>query len=132
MVIIIDTNVIIDHLRQKSKPATIYKNIVEKYEYFNLAISTITIQELFIGQSTKENRDLQKLTNTIKPLKLLALTPRIARLAGELMRDNGPKLQFADAAIAATALHYGAHLATLNTKDFVGIPNLKLLKLPSV
>lgn len=35
-------------------------------------------------------------------------------------------IDFADAAIAATAIHNHCELATLNPKDFTGIPNLSL------
>lgn len=129
MVILLDTNIIIDHLRQKAVRPTLHKQLVSQYRYPLLAVSTITIQELYIGQSTKNSQDHKKLAQTIEPLKAYSLTSTIAHLAGELMRDSKTNLQFADAAIAATALHYHANLATLNTKDFAGIPNLKLLKL---
>jgi predicted nucleic acid-binding protein len=36
------------------------------------------------------------------------------------------KLELADALIAATAIHHNVELYTLNRKDFVFIPNLKL------
>jgi len=36
------------------------------------------------------------------------------------------KLEFADALIAATAILHNVELYTLNRKDFVFIPNLKL------
>jgi len=38
-------------------------------------------------------------------------------------------LTFADATISTTAIHYDTSLATLNTKDFVDISNLKLFTL---
>lgn len=43
------------------------------------------------------------------------------------MRDTKPGIQFADAAIAATAIINNARLATLDKKDFQGIKNLELV-----
>ncbi len=45
------------------------------------------------------------------------------------MRDSKTPIQFADAAIAATAIINGAELYTLNKKDFEKIPGLLLYRL---
>ena len=42
-------------------------------------------------------------------------------------RANGRRIEVADAWIAATALLYGAALATHNPKDYVGVPSLTVL-----
>ena len=73
---------------------------------------------------------MNKLSSAISHINIYHLTPNIAKIAGQITRDHSQSIQFADAAIAATCIHYGAGLATLNTKDFVGIPHLQLLKLP--
>lgn len=127
MVILLDTNIIIDHLRLKGQNS-IQFNLINNHLDDTFAISTITIQELFAGQSTKKKSPLNLLNQTLGELDLLSYTQEIAELAGTIMRDH--QLSFADAAIAATAIHYNTHLATLNTKDFTGIPHLNLLKLP--
>lgn len=127
--VIIDTNILIDHLRQTSRPATIYAQLLKKYTKKHLAISSITVQELYIGQSTKNNHQHQALVKLLKELKIYSHTVSIAKLGGEITRDRKDQIKFADAAIAATAIHYNAHLATLNAKDFVGIPHLNLLTL---
>jgi hypothetical protein len=44
-------------------------------------------------------------------------------------RANGRRIEAADAWIAATALLYGAALVTHNPKDYLGVPNLHVLKL---
>jgi predicted nucleic acid-binding protein len=128
--VILDTNIIIDHLRQIDAKQTIYQKLLKRYSKKSLGISTITIQELFIGQSTRSPKCQKEILLTVSGIKIFAHGKTIARLAGELMRDSKNNLKFADAAIAATAIHYGASLATLNTKDFTGIPHLNLLKLP--
>jgi len=126
--IILDTNIIIDHLRQLTISLTIYQKLLRKYSRKSLGISTITIQELFVGQSTNSPKFQKHILNTITGIKIFSHNQSIAHRAGELMRDDN-NLTFADAGIAATALHYQARLATLNTKDFAGIKNLPLLSL---
>jgi tRNA(fMet)-specific endonuclease VapC len=42
-------------------------------------------------------------------------------------KANGRRIEAADAWIAATALLYGATLITHNPKDYVGVPNLRVL-----
>ena len=42
-------------------------------------------------------------------------------------RANGRRIEAADAWIAATALLYGAALLTHNPKDYLGVPNLRVL-----
>jgi predicted nucleic acid-binding protein len=42
-------------------------------------------------------------------------------------RANGRRIDTADAWIAATALLYGAPLITHNPKDYLGVPELKVL-----
>ena len=128
--VILDTNIIIDHLRLARFTNSILAKLSLTHTSSELAISTITIQELFTGQSSSKKRPLEDIATTLSNLSIAEYTIEVAKLAGALMRKDH-KLKFADASIAATAIHYGAHLATLNTKDFAEIPNLKLLKLPS-
>ncbi len=126
MVIILDTNIIIDHLRLKGQDS-IQFNLINSHLDDSFSISTITIQELFAGASTLHKSPLSLLNQTLSELDILTYTQKVAELAGKIARDY--HLTFADAAIAATAIQYEAYLATLNTKDFAGIPHLQLLPL---
>ena len=127
--VILDTNILIDHLRQQNIKLTLYQKLLKKYSRKSLGISTISLQELFIGQSTRSTKFKKEILLSVSGIKVFSHNKAIAQLAGEFMRDSENNLQLADAAIAATAVHYGASLATLNTKDFKGILSLKLLKL---
>jgi predicted nucleic acid-binding protein len=120
----LDTSIIIDHLRSKTEMETALMRAVKKFG--DLAISLITIQELFTGSSSKEKEPMQKMIDTIEPLKIIPYTLDIATRAGELTRDSKKVITFADASIAATALLYNAKLLTLNIKDFKHIPRLQL------
>lgn len=127
--VILDTNLIIDHLRHSPLRASWFERLVAEFGENNLEISTITIQELFVGQSTIEAAALNILEQTLSKLKISNYEAAVAQKAGELMRDSQRELSFADAAIAATALHRQTRLATLNRKDFEDIPGLELVEL---
>lgn len=124
--VIIDTNAIIDHLRQQGNGETRLMRLAASTPTEELAISILTIQELYEGQSTKNPAKEQELLMVLAPLQILPYTYTIAALAGRLARDARQPLEFADAAIAATAMDSGAHLCTLNERDFRHIPRLSL------
>jgi len=125
--VIIDTSIIIEHLRlPKNKKSTLIK-LVEQKPKEVIAISIITIQELYEGQSTKNKNKEQSLLATIAPLKILPYTFEIAQFAGKIARDIKKPIEMADAAIAATTILNNGELVTLNKKDFLGIKDLKIL-----
>lgn len=123
--VILDTNIVIDHLRQSKKKTSLLVKLAEKKPKETFTISMISIQELYEGQSTKNSRKEQFLLATISPLKILPFTYEVAKLAGEIARDVNRPIELADAAIAATAIINGARLFTLNQKDFRNIKKLQ-------
>ncbi len=124
--VILDTNIIIDHLRRPLEKSKL-RQIEEKIPVKDLAISILTVQELYEGKSTIDEIHERTLLETINPFKILPYTYEVAQIAGKLARDLGRKIEFADAAIAATAILNKAKLLTLNKKDFQGIKKLKLI-----
>lgn len=64
--------------------------------------------------------------DVLSVLRIYAYDQEIAATAGKIVRDWKPEMEFADAAIAATAICEGCPLFTLNTKDFQNIPDLTL------
>ncbi len=125
--VILDTNIIIDHLRQSKTKNSILLDLAQKKPKEILAISILTVQELYEGQSTKNKTAEQFLLATITPLKILPYTYETAKLAGQIARDSKNPIQLADAAIAATTILNGGELLTLNKKDFQNIKKLNLL-----
>lgn len=126
--VVLDTNVIVDHLRlADSKINSKLMEIVENNPKETLAISMVTIQELYEDKSTRDSQKEQYLLATISPLKILPYTYEIAQLAGEIARDLMRPIELADAAIAATAIVNRCVLFTLNKKDFEEIPQLQQL-----
>lgn len=125
--VILDTNIIIDHLRQKNKTSYL-EELAQTFSKESLSLSVISVQELYEGKSTEEENKENYLLATIAPLKIVPYTYEIAQKAGEIARDLKNSIELADAAIAATAILHGYKLCTLNKKDFLGIKDLELYK----
>lgn len=127
--VVIDTNIIIDHLRQIGRGGSLFEKLVREHAKSDLAMSVISVQELFEGKSTENNNKLKNLLSTIAPLNVLPYTFEVAELAGQIARDSSQTMEFADAAIAASAIINGGELFTLNKKDFVNVSDLELFEL---
>lgn len=124
--VILDTNIIIDHLRlQQANQDSQLMRIAKQKPKEILALSLISVQELYEGRSTKDSQKEQYLLATISPLKILPYTYEVAQLAGELARDLNRPIELADAAIAATTILNSSSLLTLNKKDFTTIKDLQ-------
>ena len=126
--VVVDTSIIIDQLRRPKGTQTELIRFIKTKADKDLAISMISIQELFQGQSTKDQGKLQSMLAVISPLRILPYNYEIAQLAGEIIRDTIQPIQFADAAIAATAIDNNCKLFTFNKKDFVEIKDLSLVE----
>lgn len=127
--VVLDTNIVIDHLRQTGKGDTLLLRIAQKVPKEMLALSVISLQELYEGQSTRQKQKEEYLLVTIAPLRMLSYTYETAELAGKIARDREKPIEFADAAIAATAVISDAQLCTLDKKDFSGIADLAFFEL---
>ena len=123
--VILDTNVIIDHLRRSSGESLLLK-LSKRFPTASLCLSLISIQELYEGKSAQQTEKEQQLLAVISPLTVLPYTFEIAKLAGEIARGLKQPIELADAAIAATAIINDHQLVTLNKKHFVNIKQLEL------
>ncbi|MGE5576059.1 MAG: type II toxin-antitoxin system VapC family toxin [Syntrophothermus sp.] len=122
---VIDTSIIIDHLRGFGA-ATVYLKGLEEGVVEGI-VSTITHKELFAGERVTDDERAQ-IEMLLTLLETVEVTPNIAREAGILLskyrRSQG--LTPFDAIIAATALVLKTPLATRNVKDFEFISGLKV------
>ena len=123
--VIIDTNIIIDHLRRPSNDS-ILSVLSKKYGGEEIGISVVSIQELYEGKSTIVPTKETQMMAVIGQLNVLPYDIDVARLAGKITRDSKIIIDLADAVVAATTIIHEGELLTLNTKHFQGIPNLKL------
>lgn len=122
--VVIDTDIIIDYLRLPEEEKVDFWKILSQPKIKPL-ISAATLQELFIGQSSKDKKREQKIRKALLLLKVKKIDEKIAELAGKILRDNPGKMSFPDAQIAATAILEKAYLATGNKKHFKNIKGLK-------
>jgi len=118
--ILIDTNIFIEIYRDNIAIANIVDNIPE------IAVCDVVRAELYYGARNKQ--DLQEIITDLEEFSLFPLTQQISELAVNFVKTYclSHKLEFADALIAATAILHNVELYTLNRKDFVFIPNLRL------
>ena len=122
--ILCDTNVIIEILKGDEKTI----KVIEKIGLENIAVSSVTVMELYFGALNK--RELSKIKKHLKALNIVHFDNDISELAVSMIESYSKShgLQIPDAIIAATALSFEMKLFTLNLKDFRYIDGLKLQK----
>lgn len=121
--ILLDTSIIIDHLRQKDRSKTVLTALAEnEYELF---ASILAHTESYSGKSVWERKDTKEAIEILfSGIKILPLEEKVSLKAGELRAKQNMGL--GDAIIAATAIVNKIPLATLNIKHFEKIKGLTL------
>ncbi|MEM3563255.1 MAG: type II toxin-antitoxin system VapC family toxin [Candidatus Jordarchaeaceae archaeon] len=120
--ILVDTDVIIDHLRGFENSKKLLKEV--ELGNFLAYFSAITEAELYSGQRTSVKSEQRIVERLLKIMHRVDVNSEIARKAGELRREYGVELP--NAIIAATALILGAELVTRNIKHYKSIKKIKL------
>ena len=112
---LIDTDVLIDHLRG----IDLASRYIEQISHGSIIyLSSITIAELFSG--VRDGQEKQRLSQLLSLFKVVAIDHTIATAGGLFRRDyhKSHGIGLADAIIAASAQHVNAALVTLNKKHF--------------
>jgi predicted nucleic acid-binding protein len=119
--IILDTNVLIEILKNKTETISTLAGIQEP-----LFISTITSMELFYG--ARDKQEVKMLGRFLDKFEHLPVNEEISYSALKLVREfaKSHTLDIPDSLIAASALTNQAALFTYNTKDFRFIPDIEL------
>lgn len=125
--VVLDTNVIIDHLRLPKGSETALIKITRLNPRDIIAVSVISVQELYQGKSSQNPMKENDIGMILDNVKILPYDIKVAKLAGEIIRDLSRPMGFSDAAIAATAIINGYSFFTNNKKDFADIKNLQLI-----
>ena len=121
----IDTSIIIDHLRKKIKKKSQLYKIIDSH---NLFTSTITLYELFAGATNEKKRE--DINDFIILVNVLPFTREAAERAGEIylsLRNKNEIIDVRDILIGATAVTHNLPLMTLNVKHFERIEGLRIL-----
>ncbi len=116
---LVDTNILIDHLRGVKKATAFIKNTRQQN---TLWISVITIAEIHAGQKMQKADEVARVKRLLRLFRVAYLDGRTAAEGGAIVRDHSVAMP--DALIAATALNRNLRLATRNIKHFQHIPNL--------
>ena len=119
---LIDTDILIDHLRGQEKAKEYLKDIENGKT--KGVISVITEAELAARESMKDISVQIKVKRLIRLLERVEVSSEIACKAGERKRDY--KCRLVDALIAATAIKLNLKLVTRNVKHFEKIPGLEI------
>ena len=121
--ILCDTNIFIEIYR---KNATIRTIVLDNIGHNNIVISDVTRAELFYGAVNK--KELQMIHNDLNKIPVLHIDTFISKMAVDIVEKYclSHKTDLEDALIAATAILHRIELYTLNVKDFVFIPEIKL------
>lgn len=123
--ILIDTSIVIEHLRKQNRRKSILYRIADDYA---LHVSTIVEFELYAGATDRQKQhDIQEILSWCT---LLPFTSDVAATAAALYRElraTNQLLEIRDIFIASTALTYTLPLMTLNLGHFDRIKRLQLL-----
>ena len=120
--VLCDTNILIEIYRRNST----VRAVLERIGYNNIVISDVTRAELFYGAINKI--ELSKIRKDLNIIPTLHIDNSISQMAVSLVEQYclSHKLDLEDALIAATSILYRIELYTLNVKDFIFIPDIKL------
>lgn len=111
--LLIDTNILIDYLREKEEAKVFLEGLKE-----TPLISAITVAEVYAG--VREGEERRRTEVFLGSFEVVPLTQEIAQQGGLFRRDYAPKhgTDLADGIIAATTQEKKARLATLNNRHF--------------
>ncbi len=121
---VIDTTIVIEHIRSKNKSATTFHNLTSKQEVF---ISAVSIYELYIGAGTIDKED--NIVLITRNLFVLPFTYPVSLKAAQIFRQLKSKnqlIEFRDIFIAATCLVNNLPITTLNRKHFERVEGLEV------
>ncbi len=111
--ILIDTNIFVDHLRNYKPAVAYFESIAGKDD---VLFSAITESELLAGNANNDPRKRETLLHFLSSWDKINVTNPIAVMAGDLSRKYG--LSIPDSIIASTAINCRAELITRNLSDF--------------
>ncbi|MEW5919757.1 MAG: type II toxin-antitoxin system VapC family toxin [Bacillota bacterium] len=124
--LLIDTDIIIDHLRGQAMSTSLLKRIIIGDEFIGF-YSAITEIELFSAETIKDKQveDIMMLLGSMVRADVDSEVAQCAgRLLGKYRKSNG--LEMADAVIAATAIVHGIPVVSRNVKHYSFISGLIL------
>jgi len=121
-VILVDSDVLIEHLRGKTAARDWL--VGARQSSGPLAISVVSLTEIAGGMRLPERREVMRLLGSMQQFDV---TEQVARRAAALMQEyrrSHSGIGLGDYLIAATALTEGLELASLNIRHYPMFPGL--------
>lgn len=128
--ILIDTSVVIEHLRRQNKQKSSLYGMVDDYALYT---STVVEFELYAGAKDPQKR--RDVAEVLAWCTILPLTSDVAQAAATVyqqLRATNQLIEVRDIFIAATALTRSLPLMTFNVGHFNRIRLLQILTPPTV
>jgi len=123
MAVVVDTSVLIDHLRGDAQARAALRRAAEAGE--RLTASVLTKIEVLAGMRASEERATRLLLGSLEWVEVdAALAERAGALANQFLPSH-PGVDPVDYVIAATVERLDAELWTRNLKHFPMFPGLK-------
>jgi predicted nucleic acid-binding protein len=122
-VILLDSSVVIDYLRDRSEAVTVVEAVLVESEW--IGACEIVRFEVLAGVRPQETQAVEAL---FAYLGWVPVDERISRRAAALAREHRPafgEIEDADYLIAATALDLDARLVTANVRHFPMLEGLE-------
>jgi hypothetical protein len=120
--ILCDTDIFIEAFKNN----TLATDSLRRIGFKNIALSAITLMELYFGALNK--RELAKIKSRLQKLEIINLDQKITETAINMIERYAKShgLHIPDALIAATAICGGMQLLTYNVKDFKFVEGIRL------
>ena len=120
--ILCDTDIFIEAFKNN----TLATGSLRRIGFQNIALSAITLMELYFGALNK--RELLKIKSRLQKLEIINLDQKITETAINMIERYAKSysLHIPDALIAATAICRGMQLLTYNVKDFKFVEGIRL------
>lgn len=116
MIVVVDTSVLIDHLRGDERAHATFRDAIESGR--TLAASVLTKTEVLAGMRAPEEAATRCLLGALQWVEIDdRLTERAGMLANQYLRSH-PGVDVVDYVIAATTELLGAELWTRNVRHF--------------
>ncbi len=126
--VVVDTSIIIDHLRKRNKQDSHLSRIVGVYALY---LPSIVLFELFAGaNSSRKHDDIENILALFRPIAFDGTIARQAAAIYRLLKEKNQVIEIRDIFIGASAMTLDLPLASLNKDHFQRIESLRLLRLP--
>ena len=131
--ICLDTDIIIDYLKETKETENLMKKLFNKFD--EIVLTTVTIYELLVGVEYLGGKDRDDVETVIRNSSILLLDEIASREAAKItaeLKKSGQQIGIADELIAAICKTYNTCLLTKNIGHFQRVRDLKVIGLNEI